>query len=155
MKQRAVVFDLDGTLISTKGYAETNPEKWCWAEWAKYAKQAPVIPDMKELWDGYLLNSTRIILTARPEKYRSITYHSAKQCLNFLPEHDILIMMPNSLAQDDFSEYDVDKVHAEYKKKRLTYLNREYDIRMVYDDKESVCTVARSLGINSMQVGIV
>lgn len=133
----------------------TDPEKWSWKKFIEDSKKARPDPYMKELWDTWMVNGTRIILTARHESLRELTYVWLKRNLTFSPEADLLIMMPDELAKAQerlMTMEEIDDLHAKYKSEKLEYLQKEYNIEAFYDDNPRACSEANALGIRTFQV---
>lgn len=91
-----------------------------------------MIDELEREW--YPLNIHILILTGRKEKYRAMT---EKWLYENAIEYDKLIMQEKSMA---------DKNHI-YKEEKLLELQKEYDIRMVYDDNFKVGEVCARLKI--------
>lgn len=126
--EKAVVFDLDGTLCVL--WDTANPYNHDWEEQINY----PIYEELEKEWA--MLPVTIIILTWRKRKeYWEITEKWLQD--NDIP-YDILIMQEKSQA---------DKNHI-FKKEKLLELQKEYKIMMMYDDNPDVGEVCRELWIS-------
>ena len=148
MKRKAVIIDLDGTLVSdpvASGYKWTNPEDMDWDAWHRSR-----LPLDKNQWcydivknfhnDGY----TIIYLTGRG--CDGVGRDIATQWLaKHSPTQDYkLIMRPSGTT---IADYVMKKEIYE------TQIEPEYDVLFAIDDKRSVCEMWKEVGVPHLYCG--
>lgn len=147
MKQQAIIFDIDGTLAdcSHRRYYIEKPNNDWGAFYAGMAKDTPTY--LATLLSTGVFNfALPIFVTGRPEEYRYTTeqwllaYTRIRFPGNKPP---ILLMRPDGdyTPDDDL--------------KRRIYIDQikpHFDIQLVFDDRNKVVKMWRSLGLECWQV---
>jgi len=153
MKPEALIFDLDGTLVSNKFWVDVGQDNWNWKTFAKEAAVREPNKFMKELWQRHE-DMERIILTARPQFLRQITYIWLKQKLDFKPDTDMLLMMPNEHVkqQEVLKDEDVAPFQAGWKISELERLQKSFKIVGVFEDNPAITTLYKEKKLNVLEV---
>lgn len=150
MRKLAVVFDLDGTLASKKHAANTTPTTWNEREWICGAKRTEPLPYLLSVWNlAGEKGVERIVLTARPEGLRDMTYDWLRNNVGFGKETDMLLMSPNVAYKEERklrSQQSIHDMQAKYKVSKLKYLQKSYRIAMYYDDNETIIEAVAQIG---------
>lgn len=143
MLQKAVIIDLDGTLVNSPQPSEEHMvnDKMCWDTWIRSTKFSPINEWCKDITIALALDGYHIIfLTARSE-----TAESKKITENWLATH---IPINYSLYMRDENDFRHDN-----ESKRDIYINQiapNYNVMFAVDDKKSNCDLFRSLGIPAL-----
>lgn len=129
MKRKAIICDIDGTLAHKNGRNPYDPTRY---------KDDTVDERMRELLK--LLDCPIILLSGREEAYRAST-------IDWLYKHGIyynrLFMRPTKSSRKD----------AEIKMELyFKYVEPEYDVVCVFDDRQRVVDMWREIGLKCLQV---
>lgn len=140
MKDKAVIFDLDGTLCDTthrQHFMQQTPKDWK-SFYAALENDPPNHWCRQMIWH-YFLEMSVILLSGRPEKYRERTQ---KWLESQEVAYDDLIMRPDG---DFRTDYVVKKELYE------KYLKDRYEIVFVVDDRKQVVDMWRREGLVCLQ----
>jgi len=142
-----VVFDLDGTLSDCSHriqYAQTKQ----WDEFHSRCNEDPVIVKVAHLLVSLSEFSDIVILTGRPEKYRTVTEKWLKDS-NLALFCDHLIMRPDG----DWSQDGEMKIKA-LEKKFGSKDDVLSEVWMAVDDRDSVVEALRNYGLTVLQPAV-
>lgn len=139
-KKKAVVFDLDGTLVDTMKYEKHH--KHHHPDFAKEARKAdPIKKNIKKLQNKEGNGNSIVILTARSAHYKGETEE-------WLDKHDVkydkLIMRP----ENDSKTKDADLKEHLLKSEILP----KYDVIKAYDDRKKNVRMFREHDIPAKRV---
>lgn len=150
MKRKAVIFDIDGTLVETRFLLNEIWQKGLKgeAEWEYFyehcnSKRVKLIPSVEKLYKFLRYNTTCefacILCTARNEVCRQRT-------LTRLAELGIFCDGIYMRGKDDLRD------DAEVKRDLFAEIQKKYDVIMVIDDDWRNCEVAKELGLLALRV---
>ena len=150
MKDRVVVFDLDGTLVE-KEYlrAGLDSDNWDWLVFMKSMEGPRVIEETSDAL-LYHPDQQNIILTARPSFLRTATKVMLQE-LGLLPDRLIMMTDEESRQSLAFPDYFIEQ-HVNFKKRVLMGLMNEFDIEMCYEDENYHLETLEDLGLDYIQV---
>ena len=139
-KQRAVVWDLDGTLSDDRARAHfVEVERGRKRDWHSYfdaIDEDPPIAASMELLHALRAFGIRIVyLTGRPEFTRAKTERWLQA--NGLAEYDVLIMRPDG-ERRHAGEFKVDEIHR---------LREKYELVCAFEDRIDVADHIRQTGV--------
>lgn len=148
MKSKAIIIDLDGTLVHDPNacrYHWTNPQSVDWGQWHKQRLSLPhnqwCFDIVKNFYDaGYVI----IYLTGRGEDCGG--KRLAKQWLKLhSPTQDyILLMRPKNIIERDASLKE--KIYN-------TKILPKYNVQFAIDDKKDVCEMWKNAGVPYLYCG--
>lgn len=141
MPPKAVIFDIDGTLSdNSKRQLILLENKHDWKQFFKDMGDDVPNEDIVEMYD-LIKNSNKykmFIVSARPNQYRELT----EQWLIWNDiEFDVLYMRPENDQRSD--------LHV--KREILREIQKEHDVRFVFDDRSSVVQMWRDEGLTCFQ----
>jgi len=150
MKDRVVVFDLDGTLVE-KEYlrAGLDSDNWDWLVFMKSMEGPRVIEETSDAL-LYHPDQQNIILTARPSFLRTATKVMLQE-LGLLPDRLIMMTDEESRQSLAFPDYFIEQ-HVRFKRRVLEGLMVEFDIEMCYEDENYHLETLEDLGLDYIQV---
>lgn len=147
MKPPAVIFDRDGTLASVAYCAPTTKDSGAWANYNAALRFDAPVPAVAALLRSVRPGVTRIMTSGRMGGDHPGDRRRQFAMQDWLAKHDLPIDL---LLMRDGGDHRVDSVV-----KRQMYLDRIapfYDVRLVVDDRPSVCDMWRDLGLHVIQV---
>jgi FMN phosphatase YigB (HAD superfamily) len=138
-KKKAVVFDLDGTLVDVMKYEKHHKTRH-----ESFAKEAEEAPDIKKNVKKFKKDAKKedvVILTARSAGYK-------KETKDWLNKHDIkpdkLVMRPKS---------DTKTSDADVKTRLLDEkISPQFKVKKAYDDKSKNVKMFKKHGIKAKKV---
>lgn len=145
MKKKAIIFDIDGTLVESE---HIPPEQYHEIDWAAHNEDKihnrcyPWAVEMCEMYsrEGYCI----IFLTARDDNPRTREATNAMLSLNL--SHELLSNSALVMRNDGDYRHD----HLVKVEKYMDEIRPHYNVHLFVDDKESNCRVFRDIGIPSL-----
>lgn len=140
-KDKALIFDLDGTLFNcSKRLVHIAEKPKRWDLFYKNILSDTIIPQTKEILNRFKDDHKIILLTGRPWQHHPVT---VEQLNIHKIKYDLLLMRPNNRM----NEHDHDVKRDIY----LKQIESFYDVQFVIEDRARVCAMWRDLGLLCFQ----
>jgi hypothetical protein len=147
MRRPAAIFDRDGTLASVAHVAPTDRSDASWAAFnAALPFDAPV-PVVAALLRSIRPGVVRIMTSGRMAGDRPGDWGRRNLMIGWIEKHDLPIDRLYMRLGGDTRLDSIVKHEIYYK-----YIAPFFDVRIVVDDRPSVCEMWRSLGLHVLQV---
>lgn len=145
MKEKAVIFDIDGTLADTEHRSYLAQAKK-WDEFFSRMTQDKPKYEVVEILNHYYWDTQVdykiLLVTGRGEEHREKTVNWLQE-YGIMPKVECLYMRPVKDFRKDFI------IKAEIYK---NYIEPKYNVRAVFEDRTSVVNMWRELGLTCLQV---
>ena len=147
---QAIICDLDGTLAITGDRSPYDASRCDEVDFPNW----PVIQSVKQMYNSGM---KIIFMSGRDSKYREQTERFIQKYLSSLPSVDVNhnVIHDGSIPYELYMRSEGDQRKDSVIKKELfeAHVANKYNIFVVYDDRNSVVDLWRSLGLTCFQVG--